>query len=134
MGAWGTGPFENDDAMDFVGDLSDAPASETDRLLRSALAAAVDTDDYLEAPQACTAIAAAAIVAAATGAYETNSEAVADLVVNRRIDASDELRELAEQALTRVAGTDSELRETWEDSESKDTVLAELQTMREALV
>ena len=24
MGAWGTGPFENDDALDLVGEINDA--------------------------------------------------------------------------------------------------------------
>lgn len=134
MGAWGTGPFENDDAMDFVGALSDAPPSESERLLRAALADVVDTDGYLDAGPGLVGVAAAALLAAATGAYEvTTTPSVADLVVDRRVDASDELRELAAQALQRVTGTDSEWRETWDAPESVDEALGEVRTVREAL-
>ena len=32
MGTWGTGPFDNDTAADFAGDLDDAPPGERERL------------------------------------------------------------------------------------------------------
>ncbi len=133
MTAWGPRPFENDEAMDFVGDVSDAPASETERLVRSALAEAVDNNGYLEATTAFRAVAAAALLAAATDAYDVDAEAVGDLVVARRVSVSDELRDLAEQALQRVLGVDSEWRDRWERSEQLDDVAAEIAGIREAL-
>ncbi len=133
MTAWGPRPFENDEAMDFVGDVSDAPATETERLVRSALSEAVDNNGYLEATAAFRAVAAAALLAAATGAYDVDAEAVGDLVVARRMSVSDELRDLAEQALQRVLGVDSEWREHWERTEELDDVAAEIAGIREAL-
>lgn len=63
MGAWGTGAFDNDDAADFAGDLNDADPGERPGLIREALEAAADNDDYLAASTASAAIAAAAVVA-----------------------------------------------------------------------
>ncbi|MGL5443372.1 MAG: DUF4259 domain-containing protein, partial [[Mycobacterium] stephanolepidis] len=56
MGAWGAGPFDNDDAADFLGDLrqSDDIELQLARCLRMANA------DYLEAPEGSTVVAAAA--------------------------------------------------------------------------
>ena len=52
MGAWGTGPFDNDDAADFADDLSDE--GDTDRILAhlaDALTAVTDAEGYIEAPE-----------------------------------------------------------------------------------
>ena len=72
MGTWGTGPFDNDDAGDWVYELEEA----TDLgLVREPLRTALDTDDYLELAEGNNAIAAAAIVAASLdGAHEHLSE------------------------------------------------------------
>ncbi len=37
MGAWGAGPFENDDAMGFVDELGDLPAADRTLRIRAAL-------------------------------------------------------------------------------------------------
>ncbi len=63
MGAWGVGSFDNDDAVDWLeGFGADGAAT-----LQQALEAVADLDpqDYLEAPEAVHALAAAEIVAAA---------------------------------------------------------------------
>nr|WP_254696248.1 DUF4259 domain-containing protein [Lysobacter enzymogenes] len=58
MGAWGVGTFENDDALDWLGDLTDTDDSAAVRaLLAQALAS-----DCLDAPDATTALAAAETV------------------------------------------------------------------------
>ena len=66
MGAWGSGSFKNDDAMDWVWTLE----GDTDgSVLRATLTPVAETspDDYLEAPDACCALAAAEVVAAGSG-------------------------------------------------------------------
>jgi hypothetical protein len=60
MGAWADGYFDNDDAADLLRDVGDARSWS---VVRSGLSAAVDAD-YLEAPEASRAVAAAAILAA----------------------------------------------------------------------
>ncbi len=65
MGAWGYGPFENDDAMDFVGDLE--TATGTGHLSTILYAISDDRTEYVEAPESSVAIAAAEVVAALLG-------------------------------------------------------------------
>ncbi len=54
MGAWGSGPFENDDACDWLDELADSGVAA----LRAALALADDAE-YLEAPDGSVIVAAA---------------------------------------------------------------------------
>ena len=63
MGAWGTGSFDNDDALDFVVRLE----REGETSIRAAFedVTGLDAGDYLEAPEASSAIAAGEVVAAA---------------------------------------------------------------------
>jgi Domain of unknown function (DUF4259) len=63
MGAWGTGIFENDDAMDWAADFGRAPS---ERLLREAFEAVVGVEDYLERDEGSCALAAAEVLAAAS--------------------------------------------------------------------
>lgn len=111
MGAWGTGPFDNDDADDFAGELLDCddltPA-------RAALSATMDTDDWLEIPEGARAVAAAVVVAAG---FDGDVAGVPDDVAGWLHDHPDagslaDAR-LAMDALLRVAGQDSELRQAW---------------------
>ena len=64
MGAWGVGPFENDDASDWVYQLEGAEDLE---LVRGTLEAAANPQGYLEAPTCSEALAAAEVVAALSG-------------------------------------------------------------------
>lgn len=63
MSRWGCGPFDNDTAADFVGDLDDAPESERIGMIYEALAAVGSRDSYVDADRAEVALAAAALVA-----------------------------------------------------------------------
>ncbi len=114
MGAWGAGPFENDDAVYFAAALDDVdPENRTDAI-REALAEAAEQTDYLERDAGGAAIAAAAILAAQLPDGEPldpthgPKEPIAAL--------PDELRSLAVAALTRVLADESELNELWSDS------------------
>src|SRR4051812_27921940 len=111
MGAWGTGPFDNDDAGDWVFELEEA----TDlRLVRQALRTALDTDDYLELPEGHNAIAAAAIVAASVdGAHDGLSEEVVTWLNAGHEQATGADARLALRAVDRVTGQESEAANLW---------------------
>lgn len=63
MGAWGTGPFDNDDGMDFFLDLEDAPAEAVTSRVRDVLSLAASDDAFVDEHLAGEALAAAAVVA-----------------------------------------------------------------------
>jgi hypothetical protein len=108
MGAWGIGPFENDDARDWVIGV------DTDGVA-AALAEARNAT-YLEAPDACNAIAAASVIAAARdGRLDALPDEAAALAIRLTVD--DALRAAARDALQAVLGERSELRELYADSE-----------------
>lgn len=65
MGAWGSGSFDNDDALDWVNDLE---GSKGTAVIEFALQAVLDESDYLEAPECSAALCAAEVVAALKGA------------------------------------------------------------------
>ncbi|MFI6008656.1 DUF4259 domain-containing protein [Streptomyces sp. NPDC051243] len=115
MGTWDVHPFDNDTAADFANDLDDATMAERESLIRRALLRAADNQDYLEAPEAEEAVAAAALVAARCSVGEPVSipygpeEPIPTLPV--------ELRPLAVEALERVLADESELSDLWGQSE-----------------
>ena len=112
MGAWGVGPFENDDAADWVYELE---AGEGLDVLRSALS--LGELDYVEAPEGSIALAAAEIVAASGGQPhpELPEEPAAWLASNGG-QVTEAERQLARQAVARVGAEGSELAELWEDA------------------
>jgi hypothetical protein len=64
MGTWGTGPFDNDAAMDLVNELAQKPSAvEVTMALRSAMVEVVKNKDYVDGPEMAAAIAAACLVA-----------------------------------------------------------------------
>jgi hypothetical protein len=111
VGAWGSGPFDNDDAADFVDELDGLDEGDRREALAAALTAAADEQDYLDGGVASIAVAAAALVAGGE---------------------QDDLGELAEQALVRVLGDDSELAELWAEGDESAWV-AEISKLRQAL-
>lgn len=117
MGTWGTGPFDNDTAADFGGDLDEAAAGEREGMVRGALTRVIDTEDYLETPESEVAVAAAALVAAqcaqdaATDSVYGPDEPLPDLAG---------LRDLALRALERVMTEPCELLELWDGAEGRD--------------
>lgn len=114
MGTWDVGPFDNDTAADFCGDLDEAAAGEREGIVRGALTRVIDTVDYLEAPESDVAVAAAALVAAQCPGGEP-----ADPVYGPEEPLPDltSLRDLARQALDRVMTAPSELMELWGESD-----------------
>jgi len=130
MGAWGSGPFANDDAGDFVGNLADAGDwNVAEEAFDAVLAIG---DEYLEAPESSAAIAAAAIVAykVGNGFVGVSPEDAAD--VAGLPAPSPALVTKARAALARIR-KQSELAELWEEAGSKDEWLATLEPIEKAL-
>ena len=115
MGCWGIGTFENDHAADWVWSLEE---SDGLAVVERALGAP-SRGGYLEAPEACEALAAAEVVAALLGhpAADLSVEVARWVAEHRGLDA----RPVRDAALTHVRavlGENSELRELWEENEA----------------
>ena len=116
MGAWGEGPFDNDDACDWAYEFDGLDADAGARLLVGALDIG-DPGTYLDAPDGTNAVAAAAVVswmrdpvAIPESPY---GESAAEWVRSTRPTASNDLRSASLAALDRVRSDQSELAELW---------------------
>jgi len=114
MGTWGTGSFENDQALDWVADLDVEGAS----LLEECLSVD-DNVEYLDAGVGCDAIAAAEVVAALMGRPAGNlpEELTAWVAGQRGKVDPDRFRSKALALLQAVLGAKSELNELWAENE-----------------
>lgn len=131
MSAWGTGPFDNDEAVDFAAALDDLEPEQRVTAIREALDEAAEETDYLERDAGEVAIAAAALLAAQqpdgepVDATRGPKQTVPDLPAD--------LRPIAVEALTRIIADDSALNEQWADSPDADDWLATIAQLTEAL-
>ena len=132
MGAWGTGLFDNDDAVDWAYELEEATELTP---VRQALSATLDTDGYLELPEGACAAAAAGVVAASfDGTLTGLPEEVADWVRDHPDAATRADARLALDALERVTGQDSELRDSWAVAPDGPDWARRLEALRNRLV
>jgi septation ring formation regulator EzrA len=119
MGAWDSDPFGNDTALDWSYSLEDYEGLE---LIEETLAKIEEMDDeYVEAPDAEQAIAAADTLARLKGkAYVKNShtEAVDAWVAEQDLEVPQDLIDLALEVIDRIQSEPSELLELWEESEN----------------
>ncbi len=123
MGAWGTGYFEDDDAMGFMNSIeeSDTPKELIDEVLTDALQA-----EYLEFSEGIAAVVASVYIDRQVNgttfslAYHDEPLAV-DTFPERHpdIDLSD-LSSKAVEALKKVLSENSELHELWADAGGED--------------
>jgi hypothetical protein len=134
MGNWGTGIFENDTAMDFVGGLGDHPEN-AENVLREALETAAHMDDgELDSDEGAGALAAAAVVSIAQGdSPVTPPESLEDNLRQICRHVPIDLAPLAIEAIDKVLGDESELRELWGEAESLDEWQAEAHAVRHHL-
>ena len=113
MGAWSHEPFGNDDAGDWVSELSE---SKDLSAIQSALDAVTDdAEDYLEAPECSAALAAAEVVAALLGKPTASLDEEAAAWVVGKPQPAPELVTKAKRAVTSVLKS-SELQELWAES------------------
>ncbi|MFG2986463.1 DUF4259 domain-containing protein [Streptomyces sp. NPDC048258] len=111
MGTWDIGPFDNDTAADFAGDLDEAAVEERESMIRSALERAADPADHLDTPDAERAVAAAALVVAQ---HPDGEPACSNYGPSEPLpEFSADLRTLAVDALDHVVADLSELAELW---------------------
>ncbi len=114
MGCWGIGTFDNDDAMDWACDLSEGTGFRpVDRVLLAPC-----NVEYLGAPEAWEALAAAEVVAALLGhpASDLPVDVARWVAEHRWIDARP-YREVALAHVRAALGDHSELRELWAENE-----------------
>jgi len=133
MGAWGSGPFENDDALDAVDALVDGSFALDD--LRDALAAA-----YLELPEGSVAVALVEVALSTLGRIDPPAEldeVDIHLLATQFDDHAYELIVRAAEHAVRPDG--SELYEVWSEAggdeltEWRTAALASLDALRSAI-
>jgi len=118
MGAWDHTSFGNDDACDWGGDLR----SHNDlSFVEATLDAVLDAgEEYLEAPEASEAIAAAEVIArlqGRSGTRDAYTESVDEWVAAHPLTVPPELARKARSALDRILAEPSELHDLWAESE-----------------
>ncbi len=117
MGAWSSVSFGNDDAADWVYELEESGIGA----IRETLESVVAEEGYLEASDACCAVAAAEVVAASLGQPPPDElpDEVTEFLQSEPAIGVD-LVDLARKAVARVLSRDSELFELWRDTPEFD--------------
>ena len=130
MGAWSHESFGNDDACDWVAQLEQ---QDDFSFVEYALDAVINAgSDYLEAPEACAAIAAAEVVARAQGNAGTQDKTSRDVdawLRRVKVKPAATLIGKARQALDRIQTEPSELMELWDESDDLDAWRAALKAL-----
>jgi hypothetical protein len=133
MGSWGPGPFDNDDALDFVGNLREATPADIRHRFLSVLDV-VRTDQGLEAAEVNVAMAAAGLVAVRNGAPPPEEAAIGEWLEHAPMNADGELCRLALKAVDRAfEPADNEWYDLWAEADSLDMVQTAFAPYREAL-
>lgn len=114
-GAWDIGPFENDDALDWVWELTESVDGTP---LNRAFDDVLRSPRYVEAPSASIAIAAAEVLAALKGeARDGLPDEVTEWVQGRKLAADARMTEKAVNAIKLVMDEEvSELAQLWADA------------------
>jgi hypothetical protein len=123
MGTWGAGVFENDETMDFLWEVEEVGIDA----LRDALDQMIDAAGRPESWAESTAVAAAAIIAAAyDGRADLLPEEATGLLATLAGPITDDpaLRDRARYAVHLVLTGDSELLELWRSSGESDAAIA----------
>ena len=124
MTAVRVGPFENDDALDFLDDLEEAEPEERPRKVVRALHRVVRTQEYIEAPLMAQAVAAAAVVAGSIDPDCLGRERFRpQWIEDDPLEVDDDLDELAATVLRRaLRHDDNEWWELWDEADATDEV------------
>jgi hypothetical protein len=135
MGTWDSGPFDNDTAADWSGNLNDAPVDQREPIIRTTLAAVLHNTGYLDSDLAVEAIAAAAVIASQRpgGTPVTTPYGPDFLLDGQTLSLPADLDGLAVRALDRILSDESEWRSLWEESGQYAEAQAELLAIRTVL-
>ena len=124
MGAWDTELFDNDSALDWLGDYEEANADQRTQLVTQALEVP-DENNYFDSDEGCNAIAAVAVLAAHKNpALLPEGHNAAFLRALPEPTPQQSLAALV--ALDRVLAADSELLDLWGESGLQDTFVAQI--------
>lgn len=129
MGTWDVGGFDNDDALDWVYELKE----ESDfTILADAFENITGQKGNLEAPDCAVAISAAEVVAALLG---NPADDLPDEVIEWVEEMPDPSEALVKMALSavKVILDDSEMKDTWEDSDHYDEWQENIQDLQSRL-
>ncbi len=115
MGTWGIGCFDNDDALDWLSELSESSDLE---LIATSLNPAKVNGYYLEAPECVRILCAGEVLAALRGkpAASLPDKLRTWTATNATLDPSRHLQ-AAVQKVDRVLAEHSELDELWKENE-----------------
>lgn len=119
MGATGSGPFENDDALDFLGEVHDLPRAERAGRVLGALDVVLRATGPLEATEMYEAVAGAAAVGASVNPGAASGEAyLPQWLADEPLPTGDEeLVEKSRQVLRRAVRTrDGEWWVLWDEA------------------
>ena len=133
MGCWAIDSFGNDDAADWLAELTEAKDLAP---VRRAISALLSEDGYLDAPFSTEALAAIEVVAAALGRptiSAQNQPRLVTWIASVKPVADPLLVSEAARAIDRILGPDSELRELWEDTDDFGQWQANVRELRTAL-
>jgi hypothetical protein len=134
MGTWSVDAFGNDDAADWAHELEQA--EDLDPVQEAIDAVLSVGDEYLEAPEASIALAAAEVLARLCGnPGEKNSytEVIDRWVEGAQLKPTVELLDKAQAAIARILAENSELKELWEDSDEYDAWQESVDNLRTRL-
>lgn len=115
MGTWGISAFENDNALDWLGDFCDDPSEE---VLTDAFTFVNEIgEEYLEAPESENALIAAEVVSSLINSPSSDLlEHSKECIDSQQIKPDAEMISSAIKAVERVKA-DSELKELWEETD-----------------
>ena len=130
VGAWDSGPFDNDEAADFAAELDDADPNQRIVLIRDALQAALDDADEETLEEAFSrAVAAAAVIAASrVDTIGDSGYAPKFLATDEQFTVPEELIELAVLALDHLADSDTEEAEFFGEAGTLESLRSALTT------
>lgn len=133
MGAWSHEPFGNDTACDWSYGLLEGNDLTP---VRTAIRAALDAEEYLDADVASEAVAAVEVLAKILGRgtqADAYTEEVDAWVARLSEPADPALLDDARRVIDRVLSDPSELRELWDESEDAQVWRESLDRLREGL-
>lgn len=124
MSSWDTGPFDNDGAMNFVGDLDQADFDRTTARIAKAMMNVISAPGYVSAADVNVAVAAACLVGAKFGARNAiGSPFVLDWLTASVFVATSDLRSMARAVFERAFSPgDNEWFDLWDAGGRLDEV------------